>query len=168
MSTVNIFLKIKLTKGGVVKGISNIPGHIDEMFLETIRWGEENSGVGGKGGKGGNVIVRNFEFTKKMCPGSIQLLLACASFDVVEEAVISCRSSNSAEKVDFLKWTLGDGVVRQYEMSATASESVIPLEHVAISFRTLAVEFKPRNASDGTLAAALTARLDLGANTANS
>jgi type VI protein secretion system component Hcp len=165
MSTVNIFLKLKLAKAGAVNGSSTMEGHQGDMLLDTIHWGEENSGVAGS--KGGNLTVRNFEFTKKMCPGSVQLLLACASCDVVQEAIIACRATNVSEKVDFLKWTLGDGMVARYEIDASAKESVVPTERVSIRFRTLAVEYKPRN-TKGTLDAALTARLDLAANTSSS
>ena len=165
MSNVNIFLRMVLKKGGKVMGASTVPDHMGEVLLDSISWGEANTGVAG--GKGGNLTVRNFEFTKRMCPGSLQLLLACAMCDSVQEAVISCRATNAAEKVDFLKWTLADGVVCHYEIDATARESVVPSERVSIRFRTLAVEFKPRG-PDGILAATLSARLDVGANIASS
>jgi type VI secretion system Hcp family effector len=165
MSGINIFLKVKLAKGGQVSGPAIMKGHEGEMLLDTIHWGEENSGVAGS--RGGNLTVRNFEFTKKMCPGSVQLLLACATCDVVQEAIISCRATNASEKVDFLKWTLADGMVSHYEIDATAKDSVVPTERVSIRFRTLAVEFKPRG-SDNQLQGALTARIDLAANTASS
>lgn len=163
MSSINIYLKLKLTKGGDVKGGSTVAGHVDEMIINTIRWGEENSVA--VGGKGGHLTVREFEFTKKMCKGSVQMMLACASGDVVQEAVIGCRASNSAENVDFLKWTIKNGVIGLYEMEATTAESVVPTERVRIRFKTLAVEFKPRGA-DGKLAAAMTASIDVAASTA--
>jgi type VI secretion system secreted protein Hcp len=155
MSNVNIFLKLKLKKGGNVKGASTVPGHVDEVFLDSFRWGEENTAA--LGGKGGNCIVRNFEFTKRMCPGSIPLLLACANADPVVEAVISCRGINTTDKVDFLKWTLTDGLVSHYEAEASAKDSAAPFERVSIRFRALSVEY-----TQGTT---LSARLDVGSNT---
>lgn len=164
MSNVNMYLKVKLAKGGLVKGTATAPGHTDEVLIDSIHWGEENSAA--VGGKSGSVSVRNFEFTKKMCPGSVQLLLACASCDAVQEAVISLRSTNATENIDFLKWTLGEGVVSLYEMEAPGKESGVPYERVRIRFRTLAVEFKQRQ-KDGTLGATVSARLDVGANVAS-
>jgi type VI protein secretion system component Hcp len=163
LMSVNIFLKIKLTKAGPVKGPCSAVGHVDDLLLDSIRWGQENTG----GGKGGTLCVRNFEFTKRMCPGSVPLLLACASRDTVKEAVIALRSGNTTEQIDFLKWTLEDGVVSHYEIDATTKDSVVPTERISISFRTMSVEFKPRG-PDGLLAAALSARVDLGANTSSS
>jgi type VI protein secretion system component Hcp len=160
---VNIFLKIKLTKGGLVKGSATAKGHEQEMLIDTIRWGEENSAA--IGGKGGSVTVRNFEFTKRMCIGSIPLLLGCAGSDVVKEAVISLRGTNVAEKEDFLKWTLEDGVISLYETEA-ATGGGFPLERVRIRFRSLGVEFKPRD-DEGKLGGTMTARIDVGANTAS-
>jgi len=160
-----------LKKAGPVIGSASADGHKGHVELETIRWGEENTGL--IGGKGGNLSVRNFEFTKGMCPASMQLLLACASGDPVKEAIISCRGTNVSENIDFLTWTLGDGVVCLYEMHAAVKESVIPTERVCIRFRTLAAEFKPRIPDDKVkggmkLGAALTASLDVGQNTFSS
>ncbi len=164
MSNVNMYLKLKLTKGGLVKGAATADGHLEEILLDSIRWGEENSAA--LGGKSGSVSVRNFEFTKKMCPASVQILLACANCDVVQEAVISCRAANSTEKVDFLKWTMTDGVVSLYEMEAPLKDSGVPGERVRIRFRTLAVEFKPRTSDGKMVAGAMSARLDVAGNIA--
>ncbi len=163
MASVSIFLKLKLNKGGLVKGVASAPGHEGEVMLESFRWGEENKAA--IGGKGGTCSVRNFEFTKKMCPGSVQLLLACAMSDPVVEAVVSCRGINTQEKVDFLKWTLTDGIVCSYEAEADA-DSAVPLERVSIRFRAMVVEYKTR--TDGTLGGTFSARIDVGANTASS
>jgi type VI protein secretion system component Hcp len=101
-------------------------------------------------------------FTKRMCNGSAALLLACASGDGVTEAVIACRGANAAEKTDFLKWTLTDGIVSLYEIEADAKDSVVPLERICIRFKTLAMEYKP-NAG-----ATVSARIEVGANAAAS
>ena len=111
--------------------------------------------------------MRNFEFTKKMCPGSVQLLLACAMADPVVEAVISFRGVNAEEKMDFLTWTLTDGILCSYETEANVANSVVPLERVCIRFRAMVVEYKLRNA-DGTRGGTLSARIDVGANIASS
>jgi type VI secretion system secreted protein Hcp len=161
MSQINIYLKLKLATGGQVKGPCVVKGHEDDLILDTIRWGETNSSTP-KGGTSRHLSVRDFMFTKRMCNGSAALLLACASGDAVTEAVIACRGANAAEKTDFLKWTLTDGIVSLYEIEADGKESVVPVEHVCIRFKTLAMEFKP-NAGP-----TVSARVDVGANTATS
>ena len=110
--------------------------------------------------------MRDFEFSKKMCPGSIPLLLACYSCDSVVEAIVSVRGNNTTEKVDFLKWTLTDGAISLFELE-TMKDSVVPMERACIRFRTMVVEHKPRQ-EDGSLGGALTARIDVGANTSSS
>ncbi|MBI2803450.1 MAG: type VI secretion system tube protein Hcp [Planctomycetes bacterium] len=160
MSNVNIFMKLTLKKGGVVKGSSSIDGHLDEIVVDSFSWGEQNAGIGGE--KGEKATLRAFSITKKMCPASVQLLLACATNDRVNEAVISCRLANTTEKVDFLKWTLTDGAISNYQVEATAKDSVIPGEHVDIRFQTLSVEFRPKT-PEGKLGATLSGRVDVNA-----
>lgn len=165
MSTINVFLKLKLANAGQVKGAAVAPGHIDEMVLDTFRWGESSTAA--LGGKGGHVTIREFEFTKKMCRGSVLLLQGCASRDTLVEAVISCRGANAGENVDFLKWTLKDGIISLYETEVIAKESILPTERICVRFRTLAVEYKQRQA-DGVLGATMSAQIDVGTLTASS
>jgi type VI secretion system secreted protein Hcp len=160
MSSINVYLKLKLANAGLVKGPSTAPGHADEMVLDSFRWGESNSAA--LGSKGGHVTVREFEFTKKMCKASVLLLQGCSTRDTLVEAVIACRATGVSENVDFLKWTLKDGVISLYELEAIAKDSVLPTERVCIRFRTLAVDFKQRN-PDGTLGTTMSAQLDIGA-----
>ncbi len=162
MTSINIFLKLKLKNLGDVKGEVPAGDHKDEILIERYHWSEsiEAAPAAGAGKGKTGVKVHDFEFWMKMSQASPLIMLAVFQVDPVIEAVLTSRNSDAKMSQDFLKYTLSDGVIATYETEAS-QDRMIPMDRFTIRFRKLSVEFKPVS-SDGRLGSTVSTSFDAG------
>jgi type VI secretion system secreted protein Hcp len=144
--------------------VDGIPGesqdakHKGEIQLESFSWGEAQPRQPPGGGGGGRVQIEDFHFTTPTSIASPKLLLACASGAHVKAAVLTARKAGS-ERQEYLKYTFTDLLVSTYR-TATAEDSVVPVDEVSFNFGRIDVEYRPQ-APDGTLGAPVKASWDV-------
>src|SRR5262245_49573979 len=110
MAQVDYFLKIT-----GIAGESMDIEHKGQIDIESWSWGETNAAtfaVGGGGGAG-KVHMRDFHFVAKVSKASPRLLLACASGEHLQEAILHCRKAGSKQH-EYLTIRLRDCLVSSF------------------------------------------------------
>jgi type VI secretion system secreted protein Hcp len=156
MAAVDYFLKVD-----GIDGESFDAKHKNEISILNWSWGESQSGTMafGGGGGAGKVQMQDFHFTMNVNKASPKLFLACATGQHIKSAVLTARKAGK-EQQGFLKVTLEDVLVSQFQTNGVASADGLPVESVSFNFTTIHVEYKPQN-PDGSLGAAIQAKYNL-------
>jgi type VI secretion system secreted protein Hcp len=147
--------------------IDGIPGesqdakHKDEIQLLSYSFGESQAGTMafGGGGGAGKVQMQDFQFTMNVNKASPKLFLACAQGTHIKQAILTGRKAGKNQQ-GFLKVTLEDVLVSQYQTTGDAREDGLPVESISFNFAAIEIEYKVQNA-DGSLGAGTTVKYDL-------
>jgi type VI secretion system secreted protein Hcp len=144
-----------------IDGESQDSKHKGEIQLTSFSWGANNDGSfsSNKGGGAGKVAMQDFKFTMDANKASPKLMLACATGQHIKSAVLTCRKAGK-EQQEYLKYTLSDVLVSNYQTSTPSNGGAIPTDEVSFNFAKIEVEYKEQNA-DGTLGGAVKAGYDL-------
>jgi type VI secretion system secreted protein Hcp len=139
------FLKL-----GDIAGASTDKVHKGEIEVESYTFGIANTATVGSatGGAGaGKATFSDFTFTSAISAASPKILLACAQGSHYPSAVLSVRKAGgagTAPTIDFLKITLSEVFVTEYQDAASAGDEV-PQEIVNLAFGAIRVEFTPQD-----------------------
>ncbi|HWA97552.1 MAG TPA: type VI secretion system tube protein Hcp [Pirellulales bacterium] len=145
MAHTDFFLKIK-----GIEGESTDSKHKNEIDIESWSWGETQSGshASGGGGGAGKVSMQDFHFTAKISKASPKLMLACASGEHIDEAVLTCRKAGKDQQ-EYLKITMNGLLVASYQTGGSGHSEIVPVDQVSLNFSKLQVEYKPQDAKGG-------------------
>lgn len=160
MSSVDYFLKI-----AGIDGESHDSKHKGEIDLESWSWGctQSGSSAGGGGGGAGKVAMQDFHFVMKVNKATPKLILACASGQHIDQAVLTCRKAGGQQE-EFLKYTFTDVLISSYQTGGSGGSDIIPTEQISFNYAKMEIEYKEQKA-DGTLGGAIKAGWDLKTNT---
>jgi len=161
MAAVDYYLKVTCKNAGDIAGESKADGHTDEIDISSWSWGEVNSGSGrGVGGQGaGRVDMQDIHFTATMSKASTALMLACATGDAVDKAVLTCRKAGG-DQGEFLIVTLEDGLISSYQTGGSQGD-LIPTDQFSINFSKIKIEYKIQDPDSGAMSAGGDATFDL-------
>jgi type VI secretion system secreted protein Hcp len=156
---VDYFLNIK-----GIEGESTDAKHRGEIDVESWSWGETNSGaaLAGGGAGAGKVNMQDLQFTARQSKATPKLLLACATGQHLQTAVLTVRKAGGAQ-VEYFKLTLTDVIVTSYQTGGVESDDSL-IDSVSLGFAKIQVEHRPQKA-DGSLGQPITAGWDLKKNT---
>jgi type VI secretion system secreted protein Hcp len=159
MAIVDYFLKID-----GVDAESTDDKHKGEIELESFSWGQSNSGTAGKGGGqgAGKVVAQDLSFVKRVDKASPVLMIGCATGQHFKSAILTTRKAGGGQQ-DYLKVTMEDVLVSQYQVKGSADGDVVPLEQVSINFGKLEMVYKEQKA-DGSLGGEVKQKYDYEAN----
>src|SRR5438876_1387817 len=101
MTAPRFFLKIE-----EIKGDARPKGHEKEIEVASWSWGETQSAFPSEKKAGGNVAMRDFQFTTATGAASSQLLLHCAAAKRLKTAVLTCERDHGASRHIYLTITL--------------------------------------------------------------
>jgi type VI secretion system secreted protein Hcp len=155
---IELFLKID-----GIKGESADSKHKDEIDVESISWGlNQSTPVGGGGGGGaGKATFHDFSFIAVQSVASPLLMLSCASGKHLKEAVLTARRSGKAG-LDFYKISFTDVTVSSVQESGSEGGNAIT-ESVSFSFAKVRAEYSRVN-QKGVLGPPVTFGWNVGAN----
>ena len=144
-----------------IAGESQDDRHKDEIEVDSFSWGEtfqpSAPGIAGAG----KVHVQDFHITKQIDKASPLLLLAAASGEHFQSAVLTAQRPGK-EPQDYFTITLSELMVSSYQIEARA-EQPSPSEQVSFSFGRIEIVYSPQLA-DGTAGTPVNAGWDITAN----
>ncbi len=126
-----------------IAGESTDAKHKGEIAVQTFLWGETRSDSGG-GARKGRVTSGPLIVTARASKASPPLLLACATGQRFEQAVLSTRRAGGGKgQFEFLTITLKDVSITSYEVNANADGG--PMDEVSLAFEAIAVDHRAQN-----------------------
>ena len=160
MAQVDYFLKID-----GVAGESGDSKHKGEIEIQSFSWGETQTGTAGHGGGGGagKVVAQDLTISKKMDKSSPVLFISCATGAHFKDAVLTARKAGAGAQQEYLKITMEEVLISNYQVSGADGADNIPNETVSLNFAKLEVVYKTQNA-DGTLGAEVKQKYDFAQN----
>ncbi len=141
----DMFLKL-----GDIKGESKDQQHRDEIEIQSIQWGMNQSGSmhTGSGGGSGKVSINNLSFSKSMDKSSPNLMAACSSGKHFPEARLTVRKAGGTSPVEYLVITLKEVMVASYGTHGNQGEDILH-EDIALNFAKVEVSYQPQKADGG-------------------
>jgi type VI secretion system secreted protein Hcp len=151
---VDYFLKID-----GIPGESTDSKHKGEINISSWSWGETQATGPGPGGGIGKVSMQDFRISKAVDKTSPKLMLACASSQLIKDAVLSCRKAGGILN-DFLTITLTEVRVSSYEIAGNSGAAIDPTDQFALHFAKIECNYVQQN-PDGTMGASTQAGWDV-------
>jgi type VI secretion system secreted protein Hcp len=156
---VDAFLKID-----GVDGESSDSKHKNEIEVLSYSWGLEQTGAhaAGGGGGAGKASFQDLHFVTNTSKASPTLFLACASGQHFKSAILTVRKAGK-EQQEFLKVSLEDVLVTEFNNAGEASLVTVPTDQFSIAF--VKIDFSVRSQDpDGSIGEATHAGWDLNRN----
>ncbi len=154
-AAVDIFVKIKGTKQGVIKGESMDSKHAGEIDAYSYTWDiVQPTDKGGSGLASGKRQLGVFKFLMDTQSATPKLFSAAASGEVLTEVTVTCRKAGKDQQ-EYLVWTLTNGMITRIDTGYLGHGDVTPHDQVSMTFRTITMTYKEQQAS-GTLGGAIT------------
>ncbi|NWB94256.1 Hcp family type VI secretion system effector, partial [Pseudomonas agarici] len=141
----DMFLKL-----GDIKGESKDQQHRDEIEIQSIQWGMNQSGSmhTGSGGGSGKVSINNLSFSKSMDKSSPNLMAACSSGKHFPEATLTVRKAGGTSPVEYLVITLKEVMVASYGTNGNQGGDILH-EDIALNFAKVEVSYQSQKADGG-------------------
>ncbi len=133
-AAVDVFLKIP-----GIPGSSTDRQHPNEIEVQSIQYGLNNTGTAsfGGGGSAGKATFQDINFTKKIDKSSPVLLRNCLTGTHFPSAVITTRKAGNAP-IDLFKVTLTDVMVSSWSMTSGGD---LPMESISLNFARVEWEY---------------------------
>ena len=144
---IDMFLKFNSSDN--IKGESVDAKHKDEIHIESVSWGVQNTGAGQTGGGlgAGKADLHDVHITKAIDKSSSALFLASCNGKHLKDAIITFRKSGE-KPLDFLKVKLTEVLVSSMQFSGAAHGDK-PMESLSLNFARYEMEYFTQK-SDGT------------------
>jgi type VI secretion system secreted protein Hcp len=132
-----------------IKGESGDAKHKDEIHIESVSWGLNQSGAHGTGGGGGagKVHVHDISVTKFLDKSTPDLMLHCCNGKHIKEGLLTVRKAGE-KPVEYLKIKLFDILISGVQESGHGTGDLLS-ENVTLNFAKFQVEYTEQKA-DGT------------------
>ena len=140
----DLYLYLKTKRAGVVKGESQVSGHLDDIVLHGWNWGVSASSAIGHSAATSRRSYSGLTVRKLVDLATTPLLAALATNDEVTEARLSMRRAGG-EQEDYFTITLKQARVSaiQHETDATGNA----VEVVTLLFVKVEVEYRPQKST---------------------
>jgi type VI secretion system secreted protein Hcp len=139
-----MFLSVKGSKSGPIKGESHDTAHADEIDVLSWSWGMQGRATLGGGTAGHKATVRELKIVKRVDSASTALMAALRSNEVITKAVLTLRKSGSTP-LEFLKITIEQGRLTGLTIEAgDKSGSPDVFEDLTFTFNKITVEYTPQ------------------------
>ena len=144
-----MFLKVKGSKSGLIKGEAHDTAHADEIEVLSWSWGMQGRATLGGGTATGKAIIKELKIIKRVDSASTALMSALRSNEVITEAVLTLRKAGKSP-LEFLTIKIEQGRLTALTIEAgdkTGSPDVF--EDLTFTFNKITVEYTPQ-AKDGS------------------
>ena len=146
----DMFLMVKGSRAGVIKGESQDGTHAGEIEIVSWTWGMQARPTLGGGVATGKATVRELQVVKRIDTASTALMASLRNNELITKAVLTQRKSGKSP-LDFLKITIEQGRVTSLVLEGGEGENGPEVvERVSFSFNKIDVEYKPQT-KDGSL-----------------
>jgi type VI secretion system secreted protein Hcp len=139
-----MFLAIKGSKSGKIKGESRDAKHKDEIEVLSWSWGLQGKSDLATGQASGKATMRELRITKRVDRSSTALMSALRQNELLTEATLTLRKIGKTA-LEYLTIKIEDGRVTAVDLEAgDESGSPVLLERVSFSFNKITVEYTPQ------------------------
>src|SRR5436305_722280 len=118
MARPDYYLKIDTVEGeSTKKSVEN------QIELLSWNWGETNTGsmAHGTGGGTGRVSMQDFNFTMTVNKATPKLMLACATGQHIQNAILTCREAGTDQQV-YLTIKFTDIIISSYQIGGSVGD----------------------------------------------
>jgi type VI secretion system secreted protein Hcp len=146
----DMFLAVKGSRTGVIKGEAEDAGHAGDIEIVSWTWGMQARPTLGGGTASGKATIRELQVVKRIDSSSTALMAALRNNELIAKAVLTQRKAGKTP-LEFLKITIEQGRVTSLVLEAGDSEhGPTVVERVSFSFNKIDVEYKAQR-KDGQL-----------------
>jgi len=117
----------------------------------------------GGSGTQSNASFHDLSLTKYMDSASAPLFKASCQGKPIAEALLSVMRSDGESQVEYIKYTLTDVIISNYQASGSDGTG-IPVESLALNFGTFKIDYTPTVRGTGAGEGAVTAGWDVKTN----
>lgn len=148
-----------------IRGESQDRQHKDEIELQSFAWGNSNadSQGGASGTASGKVTFQDFQFAAPASKAGPQLMLHCATSQLIKRAVMTGRKEGGRAPLEYLKITLEDVLVASYLSSGSSGDGGAPIDTASLKFGKIEVEYREMRA-DGKIGDTVRVSFDIAKN----
>ena len=140
----DMFLSVKGSRSGPIKGEAQDKVHENEIDVVSWSWGMQARSSMGGGLATGKADVRELRILKRADSASTPLMSALRSNELITKAVLTCRKSGKSP-LEFLKITLEQARVTGLSIEAgDRTNGTDVFEEVTFSFNKITVEYVPQ------------------------
>lgn len=137
----DIYLHIQTRRAGKVKGESTMPGHVDDIIINSWQWGLSASSAIGSTQATGRRSYTALTVHKNIDQSTTALMSALATNDLVKEAKLTMRKTGDGSE-DYFLLTLKDARITGVSHVTAADGGTC--ESVSIMFTKVEVEYRPQ------------------------
>ena len=149
-TTIDMFVKIKATSQGLIRGESNAIGHVGEIIALNYQWDLiQPIDRTGSGLASGKRVFGLFRFLMSTQVATPKLLQAASEGEVLSEVTLTCRKAGKDQQ-EFMIWKFRNALIAKIETGFLSPEMLIPHDEVSLSFRIIDLSYKEQ-LPDGTL-----------------
>jgi type VI secretion system secreted protein Hcp len=142
--TADMFLSIKGTRSGQIKGESQDSAHLNEIDVVSWSWGMQARPSLGGGAASGKATIRELQVVKRVDSASTPLMSALRANELISKAVLTLRKAGKSP-LEFLKITIEQGRVTGLTIEAgDRAASPDLFEQISFSFNKITVEYVPQ------------------------
>lgn len=149
MAKADMYLRLEGKKSGVVKGESNVVGHVEEIELSDWSWGMTGSGALGGGGQNVRSALSEIRFSKGTDKATTALMNIMRYNEEVKIAVLTVRKAGANPPVDYLVVTVENGRITSHTIGNRAPGEPELVESVSIAFEKIKVEYAAQGTAGG-------------------
>lgn len=145
-NTGDMFLMVKGSKAGVIKGESQDQNHKGEIDVLSWSWGMQARSTLGGGSATGKAAMQDLKIMKRIDSASTALMQSLRTNEPIQKAVLTLRKAGKSQ-LEFLKITIERGRVVSLTIGGgdeQGGHGVV--ENVTFSFNQITVEYTPQGA----------------------
>lgn len=126
-----------------IKGESKVRGHEDEIDIHGLRWGVTSRSPGASGRRRVRASVHDLTVLKSYDRSSPLLTLATLRGQAFDEIVLTVRKGSGDASLDYLKITMTNCVLTDYQMENDGTDDPLTVisEAVDIEFEKIRIVY---------------------------
>jgi type VI secretion system secreted protein Hcp len=156
---VDMFIKIKGNRSGVIQGESKDAVHKSEIQVLHYEWGmTQPYDKTGNGLATGKRVHDPFTFLMDTQAATPKLLSCASTGEVLDSVILSCRKAGTAPGIaaaagipqkDYMTWEMKNALIVRMETGYLVSGEVLPYDKVSMSFREITMTYNEQASSGG-------------------
>ena len=127
-----------------------------QVEILSWSWGASNSSKFDSGTGGGGrdrVNMQDLHVVTEMSKASPKLMLACAAWQHIQKAVLTCRKAGGDQN-PYLIIEMSDVFVSSYQTGASSHGESYPTDQISLNYSKITFDYKAQKKEGGTVNAA--------------
>lgn len=154
LSRSDMFLKATGQRSGPIVGETNDKAMPDQIDIVDWSWSmSAPSAVDGR--RTGRIAMGALKLVKRVDRASTAFMAVMSTNELMPKVVLSVRKAGGSTPVTYFVMTLEQARISAYEVCSEATAEGTPMltEHVAMTFKTITVDYSPQAGTGGALGA---------------